>query len=115
MALRIPWDKKETAILIDAYLRVKNKELSQQNAVKEVSTFLRRRAVLSGIEIDEIFRNENGIRMQMMGIQGLMENSLTGLKNASKLFSEMVEIYKTDKNEFYKILILGNCETSSQS
>lgn len=104
MALRIPWDKQETAILIDAYLRVKNKELSRQEAVKEVSTLLRRRAVLSGIEIDEIFRNENGIRMQMMGIQGLMENSLVGLKNASKLFSEMVETYKKDKNEFYKIL-----------
>lgn len=34
MALRIPWDKKETAILIEAYLRVKNKELSQQKCGK---------------------------------------------------------------------------------
>lgn len=42
MALRIPWDKQETAILIDAYLRVRNKELSQKDAVKEVSTLLRR-------------------------------------------------------------------------
>lgn len=35
MALRIPWDKQETALLIDAYLRLKNKELSQQEAVKK--------------------------------------------------------------------------------
>ena len=65
MALRIPWDKQETALLIDAYLRVKGKELSQQEAIKEVSTLLRCRAILSGIEIDEVFRNENGISMQM--------------------------------------------------
>ena len=104
MALRVPWDKQETALLIDAYLRVKNKELSQQEAVKEVSTLLRRRAVLSGMEIDDVFRNENGIRMQMMGIQSLMENNSTGLKNASKLFAEIVEIYKSDTDEFYDIL-----------
>ena len=61
MALRIPWDKQETALLIDAYLRLKNKELSQQEAVKEVSTLLRRRAILSGMEIDDVFRNTNGI------------------------------------------------------
>lgn len=65
MALRIPWDKQETALLIDTYLRVKNKELSRQEAVKEVSALLTQRAVLSGIEIDEKFRNENGISMQM--------------------------------------------------
>ncbi len=81
MALRVPWDKQETALLIDAYLRVKNKELSQRKAIKEVSLLLRRRAILSGMEIDEIFRNENGIELQMMRIQGLIEDKPVGLKN----------------------------------
>lgn len=57
MALRIPWDKQETALLIDAYLRLKNKELSQQEAVKEVSTLLRRRAILSGMLRNDIIKS----------------------------------------------------------
>ena len=97
MALRISWDKQETAILIDAYLRVKNGELSQQNAVKEVSALLRRRAILSGVEIDEIFRNENGISMQMKIVGGLVDEKPSGLHSTTKMFTEMVALYKTSK------------------
>lgn len=104
MALRIPWDKQETAILIDAYIQVKNKTMSQKEAVAEVSGLLRKRAILSGVEIDEVYRNENGIRLQMMGIQGLMECSDVGLKNTSKLFAEMVDMYKTQPIKFLEIL-----------
>ena len=114
MALRIPWDKKETAILIEAYLRVKNKELSQQNAVKEVSTLLRRRAVLSGIEIDEIFRNENGISMQMKIIGGLVDEKPSGLHSATKLFIDMVTLYKTRRSVFDEILIQAKGECVMQ-
>ncbi len=110
MALRIPWDKQETAILIDAYLRVKNKELSKQEAVKEVSTLLRRRAVLSGIEIDEIFRNENGISMQMKNIDGLVDEKTSGLHSATKLFTDMVALYKTRRSVFDEILIQAKGE-----
>lgn len=111
MALRIPWDKQETAILIDAYLKVKTKELSQQEAIKEVSTLLRCRAVRSGIEIDEIFRNENGISMQMKIIAGLIDEKPSGLHSATKLFREMVDLYKNRRLEFDKILIQakGGC------
>ena len=114
MALRIPWDKQETALLIDAYLKVKNKELSQQDAIKEVSTLLRRRAILSGIEIDEIFRNENGISMQMKIIGGLVDEKPSGLHSATKMFTEMVALYKTKRSEFDKILIQAKGECVMQ-
>lgn len=114
MALRIPWDKQETAILIDAYLKVKTKELSQQEAIKEVSTLLRCRAVRSGIEIDEIFRNENGISMQMKIIAGLIDEKPSGLHSATKLFREMVDLYKNRRLEFDKILIQAKGECAMQ-
>lgn len=104
MALRIPWDKKETALLIDAYLRVKDKKLSEQDAIKETSHLLRQRAIISGVEIDEIFRNENGISMQMKIIAGLIDEKPSGLHSATRLFTEMVALYKTCRTEFDEIL-----------
>lgn len=105
MALRIPWDKQETALLIDAYLRVKNKELSQQEAVKEISELLRRRAILSGMEIDDVFRNTNGIAMQMKIIGGLVDDHPSSLHSATKMFNEMVALYKSTPAEFHEILL----------
>lgn len=74
MSLRVPWDKQETALLIDAYIRVKNKELSNREAVKEVSALLRYRAIKAGKKIDNVFRNVNGITMQMKLVGGLIDN-----------------------------------------
>ena len=68
MAVRIPWDKYETAILLDAGLQVKRGEVSRKTAVKTVSALLRERAICKGIEIDEVFRNENGISMQLSAL-----------------------------------------------
>lgn len=114
MALRVPWDKQETALLIDAYLRVKNKELSQQEAVKEVSTLLRRRAILSGMEIDDVFRNTNGITMQMKIIGGLVDECPSSLHSATKMFNEMVALYKSDPVTFHEVLIQAKGECVMQ-
>lgn len=114
MALRIPWDKQETALLIDAYLRVKNKELSQQEAVKEISELLRRRAILSGMEIDDVFRNTNGIAMQMKIIGGLVDDHPSSLHSATKMFNEMVALYKSTPAEFHEILLQAKGECAMQ-
>ena len=114
MALRVPWDKQETALLIDAYLRVKNKELSQQEAVKEVSELLRCRAILSGMEIDDVFRNTNGIGMQMKIIGGLVDDRPSSLHSATKMFNEMVALYKSSPAEFHEILIQAKGECAMQ-
>lgn len=114
MAQRVPWDKQETALLIDAYLRVKNKRLSQQEAVKEVSSLLRRRAILSGLEIDDVFRNENGISMQMKIIGGLVDERPSGLHSATKMFNDMVVLYRSDPAEFQKILKQAKGECAMQ-
>lgn len=114
MALRVPWDKQETALLIDAYLRVKNRELSQQDAVKKVSLLLKRRAIQSGMEIDEVFRNTNGITMQMKIIGGLVDDRPSSLHSATKVFTEMVALYKSEPAAFHEILIQAKGECAMQ-
>lgn len=104
MAVRIPWDKYETAILIDACIKVQNNILSKEIAVSEVSADLRRLAISRGYEIDDIFRNENGISMQMTIMSALLQNKPSGLHNASKLFSDIRDIYINDHNAYTQII-----------
>ena len=99
MAIRVPWDKQETALLIDAYVRVKSKELSQQEAIKEISMLLRRRAIYSGIQIDDVFRNINGITMQMKIVGGLVDDCPSGLHSATKIFRVPNKTEKQSKQQ----------------
>lgn len=111
MALQILWDKQETALLIDAYLRVKNQELSLQDAIKEVSS-----AILSGMEIDDVFRNINGIRMQMTVIGGVIDDRPSSLNKTkgTKMFNDMVALYKSNPAAFYEILNQAKGECAVQ-
>ena len=62
IAIRIPWDKYEAALLLDYCIKVENSEISRVEAVSTVSQMLRSRAIRKGYEIDDVFRNENGIQ-----------------------------------------------------
>jgi hypothetical protein len=104
MAIKIPWDEKETALLIDAYLRVEAGQLPHNEAVATLSRQLRQRTKKSGTEIDDVFRNENGIRMRLAEIQYLMTGGAAGLKNTSILFKDMVRLFQTDADRFQAIL-----------
>ena len=104
MAVRIPWDKYETTILIDACIKVQNKIVLKETAVSEVSADLRKLALFRGYEIDDIFRNKNGISMQMTIMSALLQNKPSGLHNASKLFFDIRDIYINDHNEYTQIL-----------
>ena len=104
MAIRIPWDKYEVAILISACLEYNENKISKNDAIKNVSMNLRQRAVNKGIFIDDVFRNENGISMQFEIMNGLIKGTKCGLHNASKLFIEMSELYKDDKLKYMEIL-----------
>lgn len=102
--IRITWDKYETAILIEASLKIINKEISRKDGIFEVSNTLRQRAINNGIQIDDKFRNVNGISMQIAMMISLVQEQDSPLHNYSKLFTEMVALYKNDKTSFYSIL-----------
>lgn len=104
MPKRIPWDNEEAAILIDACIQFNQRKITKQQAVKDVSKRLRGRAVNKGIEIDDVFRNENGITMQFMLMNELLTDEKSGLRGASKLFVKMVEMYNNDRTSFDFIL-----------
>ena len=103
MAVRIPWDKYEAAILLDACLRVEHGEIERTFAITYVSNILRQRAELRGISIDSIFRNENGIGMQFSAMTNCLHHKSGGLA-ISSLFRETVELYESDQESFQKLV-----------
>lgn len=103
MAVRVPWDEYETALLLKYCLKVESGEMSRNDAVAFVSNTLRERAQRNGIEIDEIFRNINGISMQMSSIRNCYLEKSHGL-TVSKLFHNVVSKYKNDPESLERIL-----------
>ena len=62
------WDIYEAVILLDGYLETLRANRSKTQIVKHISADLRRMAVNRGIEIDNIYRNENGISYQIQSM-----------------------------------------------
>ena len=103
MAIQKQWDKFEAVILLDNYLRYINNEITRKEAIELTSTELRNMAKSQHIDIDDIFRNVNGITFQMHSMESAYRG-YTLMKPASKLFIEIVRIYKDEFNEYEKIL-----------
>lgn len=97
------WDIYEAVILLDGYLDVLQGTQLKARIVKRVSADLRRMAVNRGVEIDDIYRNENGISYQIQS----MDSAYKGEKiyvPATKLFAKTVELYRTNTERYFEIL-----------
>ena len=55
------WDIYETVILLEGYLETLQGIQSKLQIIKRISADLRRMAVNRGVEIDDVYRNENGV------------------------------------------------------
>lgn len=102
-----PWSVHEAVILLDEYLKVSLKQRERKQSIAEVSAKLRQMAKNQGLEIDDVYRNVNGITFQMAS----MESAYVGrtiMKPASKLFLETVSLYKADREKFERILKEAN-------
>lgn len=104
MALRIPWDIEEAVLMLDMLLKSLDGKLTRKEAIRQVSEKLRRRAVNRGIEIDDIFRNENGITFQMSALEVAYTGRKTKLKQPTKLFVETVNLYRNNRELYEEIL-----------
>lgn len=80
------WSSFEVALLIDSYWRIENGQITKKQAVSEISSVFRQYAVNQGINIDDTYRNENGISMRFEELRYLFTGGKTGIKNTSKLF-----------------------------
>ena len=82
MTVRIGWDEYEVALLIDACNRIRDNKIDKAECVHKLSNLLRQRAKANGINIDEVFRNENGIALQMTKMEYLLTDGKKGLPGA---------------------------------
>lgn len=102
--IRVLWDEHESAILMDYFMRYKNGEITKTVAITNVSKELRERAKRKEIKIDDVFRNVNGITMQMSKIEDLYTGQPTRLSKASHVFESIVDKYLNDRPSFDRIL-----------
>lgn len=106
MAQRIPWDMSEAVIMLNALIAAREGRMSRKDAIESTSSELRSRAKSNGIKIDNIFRNVNGIALQMSTMEYILSDGQKGMKKASmpKLFEDAVTMYRNDRVTYEKIL-----------
>ena len=98
------WTPFEVVLLMEAYLQIENGIITKKEAVSKISTMLREHAISEGKQIDDTFRNENGIGMRLEELRYLFTNGENGIKNTSSLFRIMVKMYKQHPDEFQDTL-----------
>lgn len=97
------WNIYEAVILLDGYLEVKNKKISRSRAIENVSKNLRQMAINQGKEIDDVYRNKNGISYQIQS----MDSAFQGHKiyvPATRLFKETVTMYREERSKYEETL-----------
>lgn len=99
------WDKYEVALLIEAYQNIKQGRVDKNSALVALSQNLRKMAQNEGLEIDDTFRNLNGMQWQL----GFIEMAFIGDNYESRtpphIFVEMVALYNQNQQEYYDILV----------
>ena len=97
------WTIFEAAILLDGYLETIEPQIPKLRIVKRVSGELRQMAINNGMIIDDAYRNVNGISYQIKS----MDSAYIGRKvfiPTTKLFSEIVEIFRNNRPQYDAIL-----------
>lgn len=102
-SVRVPWDKYETALLIEAFWKIENDKQSRSVVLQELSDSLRKKAVNQGIAIDDTFRNLNGMQMQLSCIAVAFYPNRPAMHKTA-IMEEMADLYKKDRATFNLIL-----------
>ena len=93
--MRVPFDKYDTAILLEAYLQVEDGTLTRRQAAEKASKELRQRAIDRGMEIDDQFRNYAGIRKQLDVMEFNYTDGKRGYEKRTKIFIEVIDLYRS--------------------
>ena len=106
--MRVMWNGYEAALIVEMFYRIKYGELRKKEGASIVSERLRKYGVMQGISIDDKYRNTNGILMQLNAIEYADSGGENGLSSCSKLFIQMVDLYKNQEDKFRDILQQAN-------
>lgn len=98
-----PFTEHEAALLLDAYLKTLSGEMGRMESVRECSAQLRQMALNAGTEIDNIYRNVNGISFQMASMESAYQGH-TIMKPATRLFTGMVFLYRNNAARYQQLL-----------
>ena len=111
------WNRHEVSLLIDAYIQIHDNGRPKLQVLSELSEALRRMATNKGLEIDDAYRNMNGMTWQYGFIEKAFEKSVYGGHMPSKLFIEMVHLYKDEPQKFESLLreAQSMCKSDSDS
>lgn len=101
---RVIWNKFEAALLVDTYEKVAKGEIARKDAISKLSKRLRYRMIKNGIEVNEKYRNENGIQLQLSIMEYILTDGEKGLANHSQLFEEIAGLSKNDRGDFVGLL-----------
>lgn len=103
MAIRVPWDCYEVALLFSTYERVADGADCSTEAAR-LSETLRALARRRGVSIDGTYRNVNGMKMQLANVQYLFTDGQKGLSGASAMIRRMYDLYKTNPADYQTVL-----------
>lgn len=98
------WNKYEVALLIEAYQNIKQGRVDRNSTLVGLSQNLRQMAINKGLEIDDTFRNLNGMRWQLGFIERAFLCDSYESRTPSRIFVEMVAQYKDNQEEYQSIL-----------
>ena len=97
------WDKYEVALLIEAFLAIGN-GADRLAILQGLSSNLRKMAENEGFDIDDKFRNLNGVQWQLGYIKLIFNETELKNRKAPKLFIDGVQLYKEQRKEYEDIL-----------
>ena len=100
---KVPWDKYETALLIEAFWEIEKKEGNRVEILTNLSKKLRQKAINQGQTIDDKFRNFNGMTMQMANLSTFFFPNRTTMHKTS-IFGEIADLYNNHRNDFNQLL-----------
>lgn len=104
MNQRIPWDIYESVLLLDTYFSIQRGIKTRKEAEAELSSKLRQKAINAGMKIDDIYRNQNGMDIQLSKMEYIVTNGYTGWPGGAAVFYEAFEIYQKDRPRYEKLL-----------
>lgn len=104
MAVRIERDEHEQAVLLCALISVLDHKIQRKQAIAAISQQLREYAISRGIVIDEKYRNENGIALQISKLEYAFTNGKTGLHVDNGWYFSIVKTYRNDYRKYMKLL-----------
>lgn len=102
--IKVKWELEEAVALFDLYFRFGRCLNVPKDEIKNLSFIYIKRAKRLGLHIDDKFRNEAGLSIQVACVHYVVTNGAEGMSNASKLFYDTYKLYHEEPDKFNLIL-----------